>query len=250
MRLEDFQDDHLGAHLRYRNRKILAILNLYFAPMPPIKFWLNPLYGLGGDVVWRFSRWRPSWISERNVLAILNLHVAPMPPIKFGLNLSGFGSKCDFKMAAQAAILDSGMERFSISESLCRSDASHQVSALSVLRFGRRCRLKNYKMAGDHLGYRNGTILAIMNLYVAQVPPMKFQPNQTYGLGADVIWRISKWSPLRPSLISETILAILNFLVATTPPVKFRLNLTCGLGGEIIWRISRWPSLISERNDF
>ena len=45
-----------------------AILNLHFTSMPPIKFWLNLTYGLGGDVVWRISRW-PWWpflISERN----------------------------------------------------------------------------------------------------------------------------------------------------------------------------------------
>ena len=28
---------------------------------------------------------------------------------------------------------------------------------------------------GGHLGYRNGTILAILNLYVATMPPTKFQ---------------------------------------------------------------------------
>ena len=33
------------------------------------------------------------------------------------------------------------------SQSLCHSDASHQVSAQSDLRFGRRCHLKNFKMA-------------------------------------------------------------------------------------------------------
>ena len=31
-----------------------AILNLYVALMPPIKFQLNPTYGLGGDVIRRF----------------------------------------------------------------------------------------------------------------------------------------------------------------------------------------------------
>ena len=45
MSFEDFQDGH---HLGYRNEMILAILNLYVAPMPPIKFRLNPTYGLGG----------------------------------------------------------------------------------------------------------------------------------------------------------------------------------------------------------
>ena len=34
-----------------RRLTILAILNLYVAPMPPIKFWLNRIYGLGVDVI-------------------------------------------------------------------------------------------------------------------------------------------------------------------------------------------------------
>ena len=37
-----------------------------------------------------------------------------------------------------------------------------------------------------HLGYRNGTILAILNLCVAPMPPIKFRLNLTYGLG-DVV---------------------------------------------------------------
>ena len=48
---EDFQDGHRGGHLGYRNGMILAILKLYVAPMPPIKFQLNPAYGFGGEVV-------------------------------------------------------------------------------------------------------------------------------------------------------------------------------------------------------
>ena len=35
---------------------------------------------------------------------------------------------------------------FSNFESLCHFNASHQVSAQSNLGFGRRCRLKNFKM--------------------------------------------------------------------------------------------------------
>ena len=63
------------------------------------------------------------------------------------------------------------------SESLCRSDASHQVLAQSDLRFG----------YGGHLGYRNGTILAILNPYNAPMPPIKFGLNLIYGFGGDVI---------------------------------------------------------------
>ena len=36
---------------------------------------------------------------------------------------------------------------FSNSESLCRFNAANQVWAQSALRFGRRCHLKNFKMA-------------------------------------------------------------------------------------------------------
>ena len=39
---------------------------------------------------------------------------------------------------------------------------------------------------GRHLGYGNRTILAILNLHVATMPPTKFQLNPTYGSGGDV----------------------------------------------------------------
>ena len=39
---------------------------------------------------------------------------------------------------------------------------------------------------GGHLGYRNGTILANLNLHVATMPSTKFQLNPTYGSGGDV----------------------------------------------------------------
>ena len=40
---------------------------------------------------------------------------------------------------------------------------------------------------GGHLGYRKGTILAILNFCVTVMPPIKFQLNWTYGLGGDII---------------------------------------------------------------
>ena len=129
---EDFQDGRCGSHPGYPNGRILAILNLYVALMPPIKLRLNPTYGLGGDVVWRISR---SWIPERN--------------------------------------------NFSNSEYLCRSDASCQVLAQSILWFGRRSRLKNFKMATITVWYQKGTILVILNLYVTWIPPINFLLNQT-----------------------------------------------------------------------
>ena len=40
---------------------------------------------------------------------------------------------------------------------------------------------------GSHLGYRNGTILAILNLCVTVMSPIKFWLNSTYGLGGDIL---------------------------------------------------------------
>ena len=68
MSFEEFQDGHHGSHLGHLNRKILAILNhgghlghlnrkilailnLCVTVMLPIKFWFNPTYGLGGNVI-------------------------------------------------------------------------------------------------------------------------------------------------------------------------------------------------------
>ena len=52
----------------------------------------------------------------------------------------------NFKMAALASWI-SEQNDFSNSESLCRSDVSHQVSAQFDLWFGRKYRLKNFKKA-------------------------------------------------------------------------------------------------------
>ena len=49
MSFEEFQDGRQGVILNI-GMSILAILNLYKSLMPPIKFWLNLTYGLGGDV--------------------------------------------------------------------------------------------------------------------------------------------------------------------------------------------------------
>ena len=169
MSFEELQDGRHGGHLGYLNGRILAILNLCVTVMLSIKFWLNPAYGLG-DVLWRISRWRPwrpSWISERY--------------------------------------------KFSNSESLCCSNASHQVLAQSHLQFGRKCRLKYFTMTAilwrpswiweqndfSYLGYLDGTILAILDLCVTVMLPIKFWLNPTFGLGGDVVWRISRWPPWR-----------------------------------------------------
>ena len=46
MSVEEFQDGRRGGNLGYRKETIIAILNLNYPPMPPIRFRLNPTYGL------------------------------------------------------------------------------------------------------------------------------------------------------------------------------------------------------------
>ena len=77
-----------------------------------------------------------------------DLYVAPMPPIKFRLNLTyGFGGDIIWRISRWPLSWILERNNFSNSESLCHCDTSHQVLAESNLRFGRRCRLKNFKMA-------------------------------------------------------------------------------------------------------
>ena len=83
MSFEEFQDN-----LLYWNRTVLAILNLYVVPMPPIVSAQSDMvleetsleefhYGChGGHLGYQ----------NRTILAILNLYVTVMPPIKFRLN--------------------------------------------------------------------------------------------------------------------------------------------------------------------
>ena len=68
-----------------------------------------------------------------------------MHSIMFKLHHLPFSSKI-FKMAG-VAILDCQRNDLSNSESLRCSDASHQILAKSNLHVGRRCHLKNFKMA-------------------------------------------------------------------------------------------------------
>ena len=160
-----FKRCHLknGGHLRYWNRTILAILNLCVTVMPPIKFQLNQ--GLGGDVIWRISRWLPwwpSWIWERNDFSKFEFlcHCDASHQVSAQSDL-GFRRRCclkNFKMAALVASWILEWYNFSNSESQCHCDASHQVSAQFSFR--------------------------------------------TKGSG-DVTWKISRWPPWRPSWILE-----------------------------------------------
>ena len=78
------------------------------------------------------------------------------------------------------------------SESLCYPNASYQVLAQSDLQFGSRWGLKIFKMATlGAISDIGPQILAILNLNVTPMPPIKFRLNPYYGFG-NVVWRISR----------------------------------------------------------
>ena len=109
---------------------------------------------------------------------------------------------------------------------------------------------------GGHLRYWNWMILAILKLHVAMIPSAKFQFNPTYGLGGDVVWRISRSRLWWPS----SILKLNDFSNSETPccpdygfnqvlvqsdiwfgkchwmiiTVKFG-EIPLGLGGDVVW---------------
>ena len=78
---------------------------------------------------------------------------------------------------------------FSNSESLCHCDASHQVFGSIQLKVWEETSFEEFQDGhhGSHLGYRNGRILTILNLFNAPMPPIKFRLNLTYYLGGDVV---------------------------------------------------------------
>ena len=86
---------------------------------------------------------------------------------------------------------------------------------------------------GGHLGYRNGTIIAILNLYVVLMPPI--------GLIRFKVWMEMSFEEFQEGhhgghfgYRNGTILAILNVSVAPMPPIKFRRSLTYALGGDVV----------------
>ena len=136
-------------------------------------------------------------------LAILNFHVTPMPATKLGLNSTDrLGADMIWRFSRWSQWQPSWIleqNKFSSSESLCCSDASHQVSAQSNLRFGRRCRLKIFKMADMAATLDIGTDW-IYQFYRSMWPQcLPLNLGSDLGFGS----RHSRKLPMRPSWIAE-----------------------------------------------
>ena len=60
------QDGNCGSHLVFPVGRILAIVDLQVTSMTLTKFQVNWPFRSGEEAKNRFSRWWPSWISNRN----------------------------------------------------------------------------------------------------------------------------------------------------------------------------------------
>ena len=113
---------------------VSAILNFHVTPIPPIKFWLNLTYFLGGDMVWRISRWE--------AIVDIGTDGCPMPLIMLKLNQT-YRSVADVIWRFWRWLLwwpswISERNYFNNSKSPCYPNAFHQVSTPSNLKFGSR----------------------------------------------------------------------------------------------------------------
>ena len=104
-------------------------------------------------------------------------------------------------------------------------------------------------------GCQLGTILAIFDLRVTPMLPIKFQVNWPFGSGEEAKNRFSRWLPWRPSWISDWH-DFSYFWSTSHPNVSYQVwvNWPFSAGDEAKYRFSRsrpwWSSGISDQNDF
>ena len=95
---------------------------------------------------------------------------------------------------------------------------------------------------GGHLGYWNGTNLALLNLHATPMPPMVWAKSDI-AFGADMVWRFSRW----PACNSES-----QCCSDASHQVYVQSDLRFGSGCSmnIFKMVERRPSWISEWYDF
>ena len=106
----------------------------------------------------------------------------------------------------------------------------------------------------SHFLYRNRTISASLNLYVASMPPISFGSIQLT-VGEEISF-LKNFNAAAVASILDIwmILTILNLHTFPVPSTNFQLNPLNPSGADDVLRLSRWPqwrpSLISKRHDF
>ena len=229
--------------------------------MPPIKFGLNPYYGLGGDVVWRISRWppwQPPWMSEWNEFSSSESPYLPNASDQVSA-LSDFREQISFQdfqaghhgghmwywNGTNLAILN--IHATQMPPTKCGLNPTYRLGADVVWIFSRWPPWRPSWISEQ-------TILAILNLYVAPMSPIKFQFITTYGLGGDVSWRFLRWPTWRPALISKrSDFSNSNSLCDPYAPHQVWDQSDFWFGGRCGFKISKMaaklPFCISERNN-
>ena len=123
------------------------------------------------------------WLPQRHLI----IHDAPRPSSKFQFNLT-FGSWRDVVWTFQDGF--HSVIWLSMMPQGLPASFSSQSGHLGYLKTISALNLHDYYKIHDgwydgHLGYSNGAILALLNLYVAKMPTTKCWSNLTYGLGGD-----------------------------------------------------------------
>ena len=73
----DFQDGGHGSHLGFQISTILVIFDVQVTQMLPSKFGVNWPFSSGGEAKNKFSRWLPSWISDRHDFSYFLIYKSP-----------------------------------------------------------------------------------------------------------------------------------------------------------------------------
>ena len=195
----DDQDGCWGGHRGYRNKMFLAILNLHVVPMPPTKFWLNLTCHSGADEVWRFSRW-PPWgasqiISDQNDFSNSESLCSSYASYQVWAQSRLCFGRCYLKnkMAITMASLDVGIEQikhFWISISPVPPTNFSLIWLTVTADF--------FSRFSSWPAWRSSWILEWNEFSNSKLPchsnaSTQIDVNSTDCLGADIVWRFSRW---------------------------------------------------------
>ena len=131
-------------------------------------------------------------IQDIVISAILNFHVTPMPPIKFWLNLTyGLGDAV-WRISKWPLWQASWISEWNYFSNSHLHNTPLPPIKFKLLAIQEQMWFEDFQ-DGGHLGYKDETILAILNLHVALMSSTKFWLNLTYRSRADNNERFLRW---------------------------------------------------------
>ena len=139
----DFQDGLYSRNLGFPIAKIWAIFDLQVAPMLPSKFRVNWLFSSEEEKKNRFSRWPPSWISNRNDFSYFYINKSSWCFLRIFKQLALWFRKISEKKRVSRwppwrPSWISDPNNLSYFRSTSRRNASYQVSSQTAVQFPRR----------------------------------------------------------------------------------------------------------------